>query len=408
MNATTRAKLIVMMFLEFFVWGAWYGAIAVYMSANGMKDLTHWPFTGNAIAAIVSPFFVGFIADRFFATQKVLGVLHLLGAVFMFLAPSFAESPLIFILLLIAYNICYMPTLSLANTLAFGQMTNQEKEFPAIRVFGTIGWIAAGLTISYGLSSFVTGISPEATALPLYLSAGFSVLLGLYSFSLPNTPPPAAGKAVSAKAIIGVDAFKQMGSPSFYVFLLSSFLICIPLAVYYNYTQLYLASAGFEKIAATQVLGQASEFFFMLIMPLMFRRLGVKWMLAIGMAAWVLRYTLFATAAPDATTWMILTGIALHGICYDFFFVTGQIYMDKAATPEFRGQAQGLIIFITYGIGMFVGTQTAGLLYNNFLDDKEALSLEQWQHFWWVPALFALGVLLFFVAIFKEKQTHIK
>lgn len=407
MNLTTRVKLIIMMFLEFFIWGAWYGAIAVYMSANGMKDLTHWPFTGNAIAAIISPFFVGFIADRFFATQKVLGVLHLLGAVFMFLAPAFTDSPVVFILLLIAYNICYMPTLSLANTLAFRQMSNQEKEFPAIRVFGTIGWIASGLIISYGLSSFVTDISPEATALPLYLSAGFSLLLGLYSFTLPNTPPPAAGKAVSAKAIIGVDAFKQMGSPSFYVFILSSFLICIPLAVYYNYTQLYLSNAGFERIAATQVIGQTSEIIFMLIMPLLFRRLGVKWMLAIGMAAWVLRYTLFAAAAPEATTWMILTGIALHGICYDFFFVTGQIYMDKAATPEIRGQAQGLIIFITYGIGMFVGTQAAGFLYNNFLEGNEALSLVQWQSFWWIPAIFALGVLLFFIAIFRERKVAV-
>jgi len=405
MNMTTRVKLIIMMFLEFFVWGAWYGAIAVYMSANGMKDLTHWAFTGNAIAAIVSPFFVGLIADRFFATQKVLGVLHLLGALFMFLAPAFTDTPLVFILLLIAYNICYMPTLSLANTLAFGQMADQEKEFPAIRVFGTIGWIASGLIISYGLSSFVKDISPEATRLPLYLSAAFSLLLGLYSFGLPNTPPPAAGKKVSARAIIGIDAFRQMGSPSFYVFILSSFLICIPLAVYYNYTQLYLASAGFGKIAATQVLGQTSEIIFMLIMPLLFRRLGVKWMLGVGMAAWVLRYTLFAAAAPEATTWMILTGIALHGICYDFFFVTGQIYMDKAANPEIRGQAQGLIIFITYGIGMFVGTQIAGVLYNNFLGSNESLSLEQWQRFWWIPAVFALGVLLFFITIFREKAT---
>ncbi|MBX3239826.1 MAG: MFS transporter [Chitinophagaceae bacterium] len=405
MTATTRVKLVIMMFLEFLVWGAWYGAIAVYMSANGMKDLTHWPFTANAIAAIVSPFFVGLIADRFFATQKVLGTLHLIGAVFMFLAPSFSDSPIVFILLLIAYNICYMPTLSLANTLAFGQMTNQEKEFPAIRVFGTIGWIAAGLIISYGLSGFVADVKPESTALPLYLSAGFSVLLGFYSFTLPNTPPPAAGKAVSARAIIGVDAFKQLGSPSFYVFLLSSFLICIPLAVYYNYTQLYLASAGFEKIAATQVLGQVSEIGFMVIMPLLFRRLGVKWMLGIGMAAWVLRYALFAAGAPDAVTWMILTGIALHGICYDFFFVTGQIYMDKAASPEIRGQAQGLIIFTTYGVGMFVGAQAAGYLYNSFLQQNESLSLEQWQRFWWIPAAFAMGILLLFLAIFREKRS---
>lgn len=404
MRTKVRFQLSLMMFLEFFVWGAWYSAIAVYMSSNGMKSLTHWPFTVNAIAAIVAPFFVGLIADRYFATQKVLGTLHLLGAVFMFITPSLTGSPVLFILSLLAYNICYMPTMSLANTLAFHQMTQQEKQFPAIRVFGTIGWIAAGLTISFVLVSFVQqDIQPEATALPLYLTAGASLLLGLYSFALPHTPPPAAGKKVSVRTIIGVDAFKRLGSRSFYVFLASSLLICIPLAVYYNYTQLFLENSRFKNIAATQTIGQASEMIFMLLMPLFFRRLGVKWMLAVGMLAWVVRYGFFAAAAPETTTWMIMAGIALHGICYDFFFVTGQIYMDKKASVEIRAQAQGLMILVTYGIGMLIGAQIAGELYNSFLKDGASLSLLQWRDFWWIPAAFAGGVLLFFSVAFNEK-----
>lgn len=404
MKTKVRVQLSLMMFLEFFIWGAWYSAIAVYMSSNGMKNVTHWPFTVNAVAAIVAPFFVGMIADRYFATQKVLGTLHIAGAVFMFITPSLTGSPVLFILSLLAYNICYMPTMSLANTLAFHQMTQQEKQFPAIRVFGTIGWIAAGLTISFVLVAFVQkDVQPEATALPLYLTAGASLLLGLFSFSLPHTPPPAAGKKVSVRVILGIDAFKKLGSTSFYVFLASSMLICIPLAVYYNYTQLFLENSAFKNIAATQTIGQASEMIFMLLMPLFFRRLGVKWMLAVGMLAWVLRYSLFAAAAPETITWMILAGIALHGICYDFFFVTGQIYMDKKASAEIRGQAQGLMILVTYGIGMLIGAQIAGELYNSFLKDSSELSLTQWQSFWWIPASFAAGVLLFFILAFKER-----
>lgn len=395
-----------MMFFQFFVWGAWYSTIAVYMSKNGMESLTHWPFTVNPIAAIIAPFFVGLIADRYFSSQKVLGILHILGALFMFMTPSATGNPLLFILLLLAYNLCYMPTMSLANTVCFHQMTNQEKQFPFIRVFGTIGWIVAGLLISYVMVNFVTeGMTAEESTIPMYMTAIGSLLLGIYSFSLPNTPPPAKGKKVTAGSIIGVDAFRQLGSPSFYIFLVSSLLICIPLAAYYNFTQVFLQNANFGAIAATQTLGQASETFFMLLMPLMFVRLGFKWMLVAGMAAWVLRYSLFAMAAPDTVTWMILAGIALHGICYDFFFVTGQIYVDKKATAQIRGQAQGLIIFVTYGVGMLVGAQVAGLVFNNYLGNAKALTPDQWQSFWWLPAMFAAGVLLFFIAFFKDRKT---
>lgn len=404
MNKLIQAKLSAMMFLEFFIWGAWYTAVAVYMTANGMEDLTHWPFTVNPIAAIAAPFFVGLIADRYFATEKVLGTLHILGAIFMFLTPMASGAPLLFILLLLAYNLCYMPTMSLANTLAFHNMDDQEKQFPIIRVFGTVGWIVAGLIVSFVLGAFVAeGLQPEQTAMPLYLASGASLLLGLFSFSLPHTPPPAAGESVSVKSIIGVDALKQLGSKSFYIFLASSLLISIPLAAYYNFTQIFLGATGFENIAATQTIGQMSEVIFMLLMPFFFIRLGVKWMLAAGMLAWVARYGLFAMGAPDEIAWMIIAGIALHGICYDFFFVTGQIYVDKKSTPAVRGQAQGLIVLITYGVGMLIGAQLAGQLYNSFLGTADALTLSQWQDFWWVPAIFAGVVMVIFVIFFDDK-----
>lgn len=392
------------MFFEFFVWGAWYTMIAVYMQNHNMANLTQWPFTVNPIAAVIAPFFIGLIADRYFATQKVMGVLHIVGSLFMFLVPSFSNNPLVFILLLLAYNICYMPTMGLANTVCFYKITNQKKEFPLLRVFGTIGWIAAGMIVSYVLVKFTGGVMAEKTDLPLYMVATASLLLGLFSFTLPNTPPPARGKKVSARAIIGIDALKQLGSPSFYIFLLCSFLICIPLAAYYNMAQLFLVSANYQHIAATQTIGQLSETVFMLLMPIFFLRYGVKWMLAAGMLAWVLRYALFAMGAPDMVNWMILTGVALHGICYDFFFVTGQIYVDTKAKVEIRAQAQGLIVFVTYGIGMLVGAQTAGAVYNGILKNAKQLTLQQWQSFWWMPAIFAAVVLLIFIATFREKK----
>jgi nucleoside transporter len=405
MKAALRVQLSVMMFLEFFIWGSWYTTIGVYMTNHNMGNLTHWPYTVNPIAAIVAPFFVGLIADRFFATQKVLGTLHILGALFMFLTPSATGSPVLFIVLLLLYNLCYMPTMSLANTVCFHKMSDQEKEFPLIRVFGTLGWIIAGLIISFVLSRFVAG-KAEETAMPLYMTATASLLLGIYSFFLPNTPPLAAGRKVSASSIIGVDALKQLASPSFFIFLLSSFLICIPLAAYYNFTQIFLEGIQFKNIAATQTIGQVSETLFMVLMPFFFLRLGVKWMLAAGMLAWVIRYALFALGAPDQVSWMILTGIALHGICYDFFFVTGQIYVDKKANPLIRAQAQGLIVFVTYGVGMLVGAQTAGAVYNSYLGSAKSLTLGQWQSFWWLPAAFALAVLVFFVVTFKEKLSR--
>ena len=403
MNRSLSARLSAMMFLQFFVWGAWYTTVAVYMASHGMENLTHWPYTVNPIAAIAAPFFLGLVADRYFATEKVLGVLHLLGGVVMLAAPSTAANPTLFILLLLAYNLCYMPTLGLSNALAFHHIEDQERQFPLIRVFGTVGWIVAGLFISFVLGGFVGDVLPEATALPLYAAGVASLLLGAYAFTLPPTPPPAAGQRASLGSIVGVDAFRQLGSRSFYVFLASALLISIPLAAYYNFTQLFLGATGFENIAATQTIGQVSEVGFMLLMPFFFRRLGVKWMLLVGMGAWVLRYVLFALAAPASVTWMILGGIALHGVCYDFFFVTGQIYVDKKSTAAIRGQAQGLLVLVTYGVGMLIGAQVAGNVYNGFLGGAESLTLGQWRDFWYLPAAFAAAVALFFALTFRDR-----
>jgi nucleoside transporter len=267
-------------------------------------------------------------------------------------------------------------------------------------VFGTIGWIVAGLFISLILGPLIGAVA-EQTAWPVYTSATASVLLGVFAFSLPHTPPPGKGQRVSLRSISGLDAFAQIGDRPFYIFIAASLLLCIPLAVYYNFTQLYLGAAGVTRIAATQTLGQMSETIFMLLMPLMFLRLGVKKMLMLGMAAWVLRYALFAIAAPGAVFWLIALGILLHGPCYDFFFVTGQIYVDKKSTPAVRGQAQGFLVLVTYGVGMLIGAQIAGRVYNRFLGAATALTLPLWRSFWILPAAFAAAVLVFFAVSFK-------
>ena len=407
MQKFVKVRLSGMMFLEFFIWGAWYTSIAVYMATVGMENLTHWPYMVFPAAAIIAPFFVGLVADRYFPTERVLAVLHFLGGIFMFLAPQFAHNPVIFIGCIFAFSLCYMPTLSLANSCAFHHIENQEKEFPIIRVFGTIGWIVAGLTVSFVLVYFVgDGIRPEATALPLYLTSAACFAFSALTFTLPHTPPPAKGQSVSFRSISGIDALNTLGSKSFYIFLASSLLLCIPLAAYYNFTQLYLSDTGFQNIAATQTIGQVSEVLFMLLMPFFFVRLGVKWMLGVGMFTWFLRYVLFALGAPDPTVWMILAGIALHGICYDFFFVTGQIYVDIKAGEKIRAQAQGLIVLVTYGVGMLIGAQVAGWVYNLFLGDQTGLTLDQWVQFWWVPAIFSLVVFFFFILTFNDKEAE--
>jgi len=387
------------MFLQYAIWGSWYVTVGNYMGAIGMSSTIHWAYTVSPIAAIISPFFLGMVADRFFATEKVLGILHLIGGVALLVAPFVAEgdsaSSTLFILLLLLHMLSYMPTVGLTNTLAFSHLDNQEKEFPIIRVFGTIGWIAAGIFVSKILGA-------DETSLPLQVAGIASVVMGLFSFSLPHTPPPAKGEKTSFRKIIGIDAIKKLNTKPFMVFMASSFLISIPLALYYAYAPVFVNSSGIENPAFVMSFGQMSEVAFILIMPLLLPRYGFKKVLLIGMGAWALRYFLFAAGADDAVVWMILSGIILHGICYDFFFVAGFIYVDKTAPVEIRGQAQGFIILVTYGLGMLIGSQVAGLLFNSMISGS---SLLEWQNFWIVPAIFATIVMLFFGFMFKEKNT---
>jgi nucleoside transporter len=355
MNSSIRIKLSVMMFLQFFIWGAWYVTGPNYLSTIGFKAEDFGTmYSVGPIAGMIAPFFVGMIADRFFAAQKVLAVMHLLGAAMMFAATmvmkSGTPSPATINWFFFAHMLTYFPTLALTNTIAMKCMTNPEKEFPGIRVLGTIGWIAAGLTI--------TGLSFDTNIGMFYLTIGASVALGLFSFGLPNTPPTTSGP-VRARQIIGLDALVMLKNRSYLVFLISSMLICIPLAFYYQITSRIVEMTELP-IGLTMSYGQMSEIFFMLVMPFFFARLGVKWMLAVGMLAWVTRYALFAFGAADEVRWMIILGIVLHGICYDFFFVTGQIYTDQAAPKQVRAQAQGLLVLFTLGLGMMIGAQVAG------------------------------------------------
>jgi nucleoside transporter len=428
------ARLSVMMFLQFFVWGAWYVTVGNYMKAHGMFDQISWAYTVGPIAALISPFFLGMIADRFFSTERVLGVLHLLGAAAMIGAPfGAAAGPNIFLLLLFVHMLCYMPTLGLTNTLAFHNMTNQEKQFPLIRVWGTIGWIAAGFIVSRGFSA-------DYSSTQFVITGAAAFLLGIYSFTLPHTPPPAKGKSFSIRDACGLDAVVLMKQPSFAVFVICSFLISIPLAAYYAYAPLYLGKVGYEQPASILLFGQVSEILFMIAMPLFFIRLGVKWMLLIGMSAWVLRYALFSGANAGDMTSFVFIGILLHGICYDFFFVTGFIYVDRKSTTKIRGQAQGLLVMVTQGLGLGIGAQLMGRLVafstpseaaefqkrsvdlakqgfelfgkpeaEPFFEQADKLATEanqlvQWGTIWLVPAIFAAAVMVIFFLFFNDKS----
>jgi nucleoside transporter len=355
MNLTLRLQLSLMMFVQFFVWGAWYVTGPNYLSTIGFTATDFGLiYTVGPVAGMISPFFVGMIADRFFPAQRVLGVMHILGAAIMLFATTMMKaqnpSPDAINIVLFGYQLTYFPTLALANTLAMKNIANPEKDFPSIRVLGTIGWIAAGLALTW--------FGWEKGVEMFYLTAGASLLLGIYSFTLPHTPPVKEGK-VTARQVLGLDAFVLFKDRNYLIFMLSSMLICIPLAFYYQITSRIVEMTGLP-IGQTMSYGQMSEIFFMLVMPFFFARLGVKWMLAVGMLAWVTRYALFSLGAPDEIRWMIIGGIVLHGVCYDFFFVTGQIYTDQIAPQQIRAQAQGMLVLFTLGLGMAVGAQAAG------------------------------------------------
>lgn len=399
MKKSTYLQLSGMMFLEFFIWGAWYVTVGNYMTRIGMSDMIYWAYTVGPIGAIVSPFFLGMVADRFFSTEKVLGLLHLVGGLAMIFAPAVAEAGngVAFIILLLIHMLCYMPTVGLANALAFHHMTEQEKYFPIIRVFGTIGWIVAGILVSAVLGADETGI-------PLRVAGIAGIVMGFYAFTLPHTPPSPKAQ-VSVRQILGLDALATLKSPSFIVFIVSSFLICIPLSTYYAYAPVYVNANGIENPGFKMSFGQMSEVVFIVMMPLFFRFLGFKWMLLTGMLAWVLRYVLFALAAPASILWMIMGGIILHGICYDFFFVAGQIYVDKISTREIRGQAQGFLVLMTYGAGMLIGAQISGWVYNGIVTSTGAAAAGEWQTFWTIPAVLAGIIMAVFALFFRDGRT---
>ncbi|MGV3704043.1 MAG: nucleoside permease [Arcticibacter sp.] len=400
MKLTNRIKLSTMMFLEFFIWGAWFVTLGTFLvkelSASGTQ--ISLAYLTQSIGAIIAPFIIGLIADRFFAAQKILGVLHLLGSVILWLAsqaPAFEN----FFPLIVVYMIVYMPTLALVNSVSFRQMSNPAREFPSVRVLGTIGWIVAGLTIGY-----LGWEQTNSLLLTFKMAAGASFVLGLLSFTLPPAPPVKREGKVSINEILGLDALKLLNNRSYLLFFLSSVAICIPLAFYYNFTNLYLNEAGLKSAAAVQSLGQVSEALFMLLIPVFFIRLGVKNMLAIGMAAWVLRYLFFSFGNIDENYWMLLAGIVLHGVCYDFFFVTGQIYTDSHAGERFKSAAQGMITLATYGVGMMIGSLVSGPIVDAFATSDG----HDWRMIWLVPASVAALVLLLFLVFFKEKKVSVK
>ena len=395
MNPTVRLKLSAMMFLQYFVWGAWYVTMGTWLSQtlHFTGEQIGLAFGTTALAAMISPFFVGMVADRYLATERILAALHVFGGAVLFYASTQTTFRSFYIVLLI-YTLCYMPTLALTNSLSFRQMSDPGREFPAIRVLGTIGWIVAGFVIgTLGL---------EATALPLRLGAGASVLLGLFCLALPHTPPPRTGRA-TLNDILGLDALKLMGEPSFAIFVVGSFLVCIPLQFYYAFANLFLNELHVTNAAGKMTLGQMSEIFFMLVMPWFFRRLGVKYMLLVGMAAWTTRYLLFAYGDNGTLVWMLYLGILLHGICYDFFFVTGQIYVDKKAPPDLRAAAQGFIAFVTLGVGMFIGSWVSGKIVDAFtIAGPEGVAGHAWDRIWLIPAAGAGVVLLLFALFFRS------
>jgi len=381
-----------MMFLQYLVWGAWFATGYAFLTKKmGFTDAQAAScYATTNLAAMIAPFFMGMIADRFFAAERVLGVLHLLGAAFIYFASqqtTFAG----FYPLLLAHTLCYMPTMALTNSVAFAQMSNPGKEFPGIRVLGTIGWIAAG--------QLVSAMKIDLDVQIFHVAAIAGVVLGIFSFLLPHTPPRAKGEPASIGSILGLDALSLMKDRSFAIFMIGSFLICIPLAFYYNLTGSFLGDRGVKDVAATMSWGQMSEIFFMLVFPLFFARLGVKWMLVAGMVAWAGRYFLFATHAGNgAALWPVYLGVILHGVCYDFFFVTGQVYVDERADAKIRSAAQGFIAFATYGLGMFVGSYIQGAVAEKYT----AAGVKAWDQIWMVPALGAVGVLLLFVAFFRS------
>jgi nucleoside transporter len=389
MTLKTGSQLAFMMFVQYFIWGAWYVTMGSYMPAvlhSSGKDIGA-AYSALAIATMISPFFVGLVADRYFPAQRIMGVMHLLGGILLFLVPMISSNS-VFYWAILLYSLLYMPTIALSNSVAFSQMTDPGKQFPWIRVFGTAGWIVVGIII--GSSKL------EQTATTFQIAACASIVLGLFSFALPNTPPKGKESQVP-----GTEAFVLFRNKPYLIFFIAAILVCIPLSFYYGFANNFLIELGMKNSATKMTLGQFSEGLFILAIPFLFNRIGVKKMLLLGMTAWILRYICFAYGSLGAGSWMLYAGIILHGVCYDFFFVTGYMYTEQKAGAKIKNAAQQLFTFATYGLGMFIGTWFSG-----FVVDKYALAggAHDWKGIWLVPAYIAAAVLLYFILFFREKK----
>jgi nucleoside transporter len=403
MKLTARIQLSVMMFLEFFIWGGWFVTLGTFLGSNLRADGAKigQVFSTQSWGAIIAPFIIGLIADRFFNAEKILGLLHLAGAGLMYLMYK-SDNITAFYPYVFVYMVLYMPTLALVNSVSFNQMKDPEKEFSSIRLFGTIGWIVAGLLISY----LFHWDSQENTAKGLlkntFLLSGIAALtLGLMSFTLPKTPPAKkTGEKVSLKQILGLDALKLLRDKNFAIFFIASVLICIPLAFYYQNTNSFLSNIGMSNPTGKMTIGQISEVLFLLALPVFFSRFGFKKTILVGMLAWALRYVLFAFGNAGDLSFMLIIGIALHGVCYDFFFVSGQIYTNSKAGEQHKSAAQGLITLATYGVGMLIGFKIAGMITDAYKTETGS----DYKMVWLIPAAIAAAVFLLFAISFRDEK----